>query len=424
MGLIVAETEGETQTGIQFTASTSNLDNFEQYDLGAIPIGLTGDEDSYTKCLRIVNSSFEKIVPNYIQVNGAGTNFNITSLLCEEYMSPQLVPLKIIEGDYYLNDFSAIKCIVLDGEKYVFSQGTLKAASDTISGSWYKIEATSEVMTTVEEETFEPDTDPPNPPNPHDPTGADSSLKISNINNQHSYNLNNIVKFNSIGIIGSEISGTGITSVTIIEYARGKLYDNQKLLLTLSDGSEPVILVKDGASTTSDKILDIDSFNPSVTYHAGSVLSMLEYDLTNVITGGSSTPNLYQGVTETAIYLTPQQFHTTNDSNMVIYTRDDLGSVQGTEYSRKIIYATTFIPLGYKVTTLDVYSSANRSIEIKTSRTINDATTSRGTGTSNTTMILSGTGWTSVEGDYVILIYNSGAISDEIYGAKITIQAI
>ena len=109
---------------------------------------------------------------------------------------------------------------------------------------------------------------------------------------------------------------------------------------------------------------------------------------------------------------------------MVMYTRDDLGSIQGTEYDRKIIYATTFIPLGYKVTTVDIYSSANRTIEIKTSRVTSDNKASRGTGTSNTTMILSGTGWTSVEGDYVILIYNPGATSDEIYGAKITIEAI
>ena len=111
-----------------------------------------------------------------------------------------------------------------------------------------------------------------------------------------------------------------------------------------------------------------------------------------------------------------------NDSNMVMYSRDDLGSIQGTEYDRKLIYATTFIPLGYKIKAVDIYASANESIEIKTCRVADDYTTSRGTGTSNTQLITSA--WASVEGYYVILIYGPGATSDEIYGAKITIEAI
>jgi len=464
MGLVVAATEGETQTGIQFSASTSNLDNFEQYDLGSIPIGLTGDEGSYTKCLRVVNSSFEKIVPNYIQVNGAGTSYNITSLLCEEYMSPQLVPLKIIEGEYYVNDFSALKCIVLDGEKYVFSEGTLNASSDTVSGSWYKIEATSEVITTVEEETFEPDIDPPNPPNPHDPTGAELGAKISNVNTQHSYNLNNIVKFNSVGIVGSEISGTGVTSVTIIKDARGKLYDNQKLLLTLSDGSEPVILVKDGISTISDKILDINSFNPSVIYPAGSILSILDYDLTNVITGGGGgTPGgttrqvqfndggsfgaesgfeydkttdiltsryvdgQYLGdnigtIYDLYIYLTPLDFNISSGYRNPPYTDDD-GATLRPSSSGVNYYVSLQIPLGYKAVKVDLRSSSNDSFWVGSSAWNSSSISTLDSGTTNTELTLA-TSFTGLAGKYMVIKFDPNSTTDEIFGCKITLERV
>ena len=414
MGLVVAETEGETQTGIQFTASTSNLDNYDQYDLGAIPIGLTGDEDSFTKCLRIVNSSLEKVVPNYIQVNGAGTSYNITSLLCEEYMSPQLVPLKIIEGEYYVNDFSALKCIVLDGEKYVFSEGTLTASSDTVSGSWYKIEATSEVITIEEEETFEPPMpDPPNPPNPHDPTGVAAGIKIINKTYQLNYNLNNIVKQNSIGVVGTEMSGTGVTQVAIINDARGKLYDNQKLLLTLADGSEPVVLTKDGASTTSDKLLDVDSFNPSVVYPVGSVLSMLEYDLLN-----HTSPTV---IYSTAIYLTPLDFTQVSAASTNVYTRTEGGSSILSSNTSKA-YAKIQIPIGYKATLIDFYASGNVDFNVYQCDYTSDSSTLLEAGTTNTQVVFSPTQPTGIEGKYCSVEYDPSSTTDEIYGVKITIE--
>ena len=159
-----------------------------------------------------------------------------------------------------------------------------------------------------------------------------------------------------------------------------------------------------------------------VTYPIGSILAIAEFDLTNVITGGVT--NLYRGITTTAIYIAPNEFNVTTTSSVVMYTRDNIGSVQPSSYiNRSKAYATSFIPLGYRVTAVDVDSSQNRNITVLTGRWGNDTTTSQGTGTANTTLTLS-SAWTSVEGDYIIISYEFGASTDEIYGAKITIDSV
>ncbi len=107
-----------------------------------------------------------------------------------------------------------------------------------------------------------------------------------------------------------------------------------------------------------------------------------------------------------------------------MYTRDNIRSTQPSSYvNRSKAYATSFIPIGYRVTSIDVFSNQNRNIAVLTGRTINDSTTSQGTGTANTTLTLSSY-WTSVEGEYIIISYEFGASTDEIYGAKITIATV
>ena len=178
------------------------------------------------------------------------------------------------------------------------------------------------------------------------------------------------------------------------------------------------------STVSGDKIIPVTSFTPQLDYPTDSILSSLSYDLTNVITPGTSTPNLYQGVTTTSITLAANEFYITSSDSFNMYTRDSLGSVRPTSFvNRAKIYATCFIPLGYEVTDVDIYASQNRNIEVLTSKIVNDSTASRGTGTANTTLTL-GTAWESVADNYLILLFEQGAATDEIYGAKITIQAV
>ena len=295
--------EGEQgNNGIQFSASTG-LDNFKNEDFGSLKLGTTGAEDSYLNAIRVLDSSGTDIsVPDSIQVEGTGTNYNMTSLLLEEYLAPQTQPLKIIEGEYYVNDFSAFKTIVLDSEKYVFIQGNYTAETDTVSGSWYKMSAASSTITNVETTTINPPIPSPPPPNPHDELGTikhsifndviyqviDPTIK-KQLNTGGKLllqdNLIDFVKYNSIGL-SNGVLNSAASKVQLINASRSALYDNQKLVLCRPDLSYPIVLTKDGASTTSTTDINVDSFTPSVEYPKGSILSLLPYDLTNVITGG------------------------------------------------------------------------------------------------------------------------------------------
>ena len=191
-----------------------------------------------------------------------------------------------------------------------------------------------------------------------------------------------------------------------------------------SDGRHPLTLTANGDSTTSDTQIDLASFTPDKDYPVGSLLVPLTYDLTNVITAGTATPNLYKGVTTTTIYVAPTDFIITTHSNVVMYTRDNIGSVQPSTYvSRSKAYVSSFIPTGYKVIAVDVHASQNRDIRVLTGATDSDTTSVQGSGTANTTLTL-GTAWTSVLGAYLIISFEFGASTDEIYGARITIQAV
>ena len=129
------------------------------------------------------------------------------------------------------------------------------------------------------------------------------------------------------------------------------------------------------------------------------------------------------GVTTTNIYIKSDQFKTWSSSSIQTYSRDLLGSVQPSSYaSRTKVYASTFIPSGYKVTAFNVHSSQNRSIQAYTSRVIDDGTTLRGSGSANTLQII--TAWTAVDGQYFTITYEIGASTDEIYGATIDIIKI
>lgn len=344
--------------------------------------------------------------------NNTGGYSNISQLLTKEFLELQTEPLEIIQADIYSPDVSPLKLVkysINNDSSYKYYQflgGTFKAQSETMSGEWYKVESGTTVT-------------------PDDPTeiytqseralSFDSSIK-RNIRLSLSDRENN-----SYGTIFTAASiNVAQTKVTLTSASKGKIYDNQKVLLCYPDGSNPIVLTADGDSSTSDTEIDLDGWTPEIEYPKGCFLLPLPYDLTNVITG----ENLYRGVTTTAIYVKSTDFHITTSPSVIMYTRDSTGSVQPSSYvSRSKVFATTYIPEGYKVTDVDVYSSQNRDIEVLTGRTNSDSTTSQGTGTANTTLTLI-PAWTSVEGEYLIISYEFGASTDEIWGAKITIDSV
>jgi len=412
--------DGEPYLGSTFdsyvTEGSSNSTNPEELTIDTIKWG-DGPSSMGLRTLWI-NDGSNLVQSNLWQINNTGTTYKIHKLITDEilnynyfsgerlnatiYQSPNIYLKQNIDlSEGFNRDYYDADGTLVGDEIYCFSS----LSYNPNLASWkFKGKKISIPLPTIV--TNEPET----PVSDSEKASSSISSSVNSFQDEESTaKLNQIIS----------PSDTGTTNLTVT--ALNTNLENDSILLLQSSNPErsweKVIL--SAAASKGDTSLSIDSFNPTYTYDKTSRI-ILSRETLAICGGGGGTP----GVTTTAIYLTPQQFHTTNDSNMVMYTRDDLGSIQGTEYDRKIIYATTFIPLGYKVTTVDIYSSANESIEIKTSRTINDTTISRGTGTSNTTMILSGTGWTSVEGDYVILIYEPGATSDEIYGAKITIEAI
>jgi hypothetical protein len=406
--------DNDVTDGIIYTASQTNNDAIEQFDLGDVNLGQSLVNNLYS--FQYNSGSIYEVVPGFRRGN-SGSYINASQLLVNEFLQLQVEPLEILQADIQSDDISPLKLIkysINDDSNfkyYSFLGGTFKAQSEILSGEWYKVNS---ISTNITGGTT-PDGPTPQPP-------IDETNQIVN---QQNLVGRQMLDNNSYGKIASTINnGTTDTKVTLDANSKGKIYSGQKLVLTYPDGSNPLILTASGDSTTSDTQIDLASFTLKITYPQGSILSPLLYDLTNVITAGTATPNLYKGVTTTAIYVAANEFNVTSHTTFDVYTRDNVGSVQPSAYqNRGKIYATSYVPLNYKVTAIDIFASVNRNIRMLTARTISDPTTLQGSGTSNTTLTLS-TAWTSVEGDYVILEFEQGAATDEIYGAKITIQAV
>ncbi len=415
------------QVGLTFTTNQSSNDAFENLDLGEIQVGqtTTGQANFQDSIYSVQYNTGSDASPNMFaatqgfRANDTGSYLNILQLLTSQFLQLQTEPLEILQADVFSANISPIKNLKYsindDGvfKYYQFLGGTFKAHSETMSGEWFKINSNLNVQT--------PDNETINGGKGLSPSSSD--IVNSNSKSNTKVILSQINE-NSLGETNVAIDGgSATTQLTLLNDTRGKIYNGQKLLLTYADGTNPLTLT---ASSTVSGVKDIPvtSFTPFHDYPTGSVLSTLSYDLTNAITPGTSTPNLYKGVTTTAIYVAANEFNVTSHTSFDVYTRDNVGSVQPSAYqNRGKIYATSYVPLNYKVTSIDIYASVNRNIRMLTARTISDVTTLQGSGTSNTTLTLS-TEWNSVEGDYVILEFEQGSANDEIYGAKITIAAV
>ena len=406
--------ENNVSDGVTYTAIQDNNDAIEQFDLGDVKLGKSLINDLSS----IKYGSGNETVSGFRR--GTSGDFqNPSLLLVNEFLELQVDPLEILQADIQSADISPLKLVKysidddINHKYYSFLGGTFKAQSEILSGEWFRINSSTSNI--INDQYYSGHKYIPNT------TPTQQVLYQQNLVSRQ------MLDNNSYGKITTALSsGTSYTKVSFSAASKGKIYNGQKLVLTYPDKSNPLLLTAAGDSNTSDTVIDLASFTPNIIYPVGSVLSPLLYDLTNVITGGggTSTPNLFRGINTSFIYIRANEFNVTSHTSFSMYTRDNVGSVQPTAtQSRGKIYATTFVPPTYEVTSVNIYASVNRNIRVLEGRTNNDTTTLIDTGTSNTTMTLS-TAYQGVDGRYLILEFEQGSATDEIYGGKIAIQSV
>lgn len=411
----------EEAQGIRYTSNNNNTISEELFDFKDIIIGNTGSildlEANPTQAnVQYLDSSNNEISAiGGFRKGNSGNYFNITQLLCNEFLSLQTEPLEILQAEVFSPDISPLKLLKYsinddtDFKYYSFLGGSFGAQSETMKGEWFKADSSGSITDNDE---------------PIDPKGRSLSDSNETQVNRLGGIESSLTKENAIGLLVSDIdAGSSFDKFNIDGVSLCKVYDNQKLIIRNPYNEEYVIATVNGTQASGVSYINIDALVPNIGFPIGSTLSVLTYDLSNVITGGTSTPNLALGVTTSRIYIKPDQFKTWSSDSIQSYSRDTLGSVQPSAYSsRTKVYASTFVPAGYKVTGFEVFSSQNRAIQALSSRVSNDTITSVGTGTANTFQSI--TAWNSVDGDYFILTYEIGASTDEIYGAELHIALI
>ena len=409
----------EEAQGIRYTSNNNNTISEELFDFKDIIIGNTGSildlETNPTQAnVQYLDSNNNEVsaIGGFREGN-SGNYFNITQLLCNEFLSLQTEPLEILQAEVFSPDISPLKLLKYsinddtDFKYYSFLGGSFGAQSETMKGEWFKTDSSGSI------------TDNDEPIEPKGRSLSDSNeIQVNRLSNLESTLTNE----NAIGLLVSNIdAGVSFSKFNIDGVSLCKVYDNQNLILRNPYNEEYTIVVVDGDQAKGVSGIDIDALTLNIGFPIGSTLSVLTYDLSNVIQG-NTTPNLYKGVTESAIYIRPDEFSTFNKIDYTIYAGSSLGNVKPSAYtSGTYIYATTFVPTGYRVMSVDVYSSVNRTITFFTSSVTVGSRSTQDSGTSNTTATLS-TPWASVLGEYFIIRYSIGASSDKIYGAKLNIS--
>lgn len=442
--------------GVVFSSSTS-LENYQIVDLGTISLGTTGQSDTNINTIKRLDSSANFTAPTSIQVDNQGFSYGyMTQLLLEQYLEPQINPLEIVEGEYYVNDFSAFKSIVLGGSKYVFYEGSLNAATDIVSGSWYKITTSSETITSV-------NTGPISLPETGDQNQGKPPIQVDNLpgtikNLTDSSNfVKNWIKYNSVGVTDAEMTaGTAKTKIQLLSNTRSKLYSTQKLVLLRPDLSHPAILTKDGTDNSGQSSIDIASFTPSVNYPAGSIIAISTFDLTNVIAnsppsspvtpGGANTNvqynnngsfggdsgmtynsstgdlslsgNILPGITK--IKVLHSDFIPNQGGRPVMI--DESGTTRWLEsFSNLRIYATVSIPRGFKATEVVIYGNDTQSFKVLEGSVDSASTSSKGSGSVGTLLDITDVNSTGI--NYLLLQVEQSSTS-KVYGALVTIAKI
>ena len=459
--------DNDVTNGIIYTASQTNNTAIEQFDLGDVNLGQSSVNNLYS----FQYNSGTEGSPIYQVISGfrrgnSGSYINASQLLANEFLHLQVEPLEILQADIQSANISPLKLVKYsindDGsyKYYSFLGGTFKAQSEILSGEWYKVNS---ITTNITEDNT------PDGPDPNDPIGYLEQI----VNQQHTAGRQ-MLDNNSYGITNAVITNGVVSSkVNFGTTIKGEIKDNQKLVLTYPDGTNPLILTADGGNTTSESGVDVDSFTPDISYPSGSILSPLIYDLTNVITGGGgstspggsdtqvqfndggsfggdseltydktsntlSVKGIFQGSniggktyynssnSYLYYYLNPSDFNLSSNSNVNIYSRDKGGSVVSSAYDSRSddIMAFVNLPVGYEIKDLIVHSNVNITFVLEYGSYNDDAITSiEAGGTTNSTLTLS-SAETIDERRYYIVRVEYTATTDEIWGGRITLEKV
>ena len=457
----------DQQTGINYLAN--NIDNTAQeaFDFGDILIGNTGINESQNSQnstnVQYTDSSgnIESAIQGF-RKGGTGNFYNITQLLCRDFLSFQIQPLEILQADIFSPDISPIKLLRysinddLNDKYYTFMGGTFKAQSDTMSGEWYKV--TEDNNFTDQEED-----------------GIPSWKSLSEVNQGSIDSLGligvNISTANAIGTATAEIpTNQIIDKFNFSGTSSCKVYDNQKLIIRSLYDSYYMIVTVDGDQAAGVSSINIDDITTTNAFPIGSILSILTNDLTNVITGGGTPGGSNKEVqfndsgafgaeagfeydkttdflsadniegrhygentgfrtqivgTAFKYMLAPSDFSVSAHLSTTIYTRNNGGSVQPSSNAGRdnSIFAMVFLPIGYRITGFRVSTSVTRSVSLTKGDISNTTITNIFTGTSNTGNSLT-TAETIAVNKYYLLKVEVSATTDAIYGGEISLEKI
>lgn len=407
----------DVSNGIIYTASQNEVNALENLDLGNLPIGQSVTNTLYS--FMYEGPYIWQPINGFQRGNPSPDNpFNATQLLVNEFLELQKEPLEILQGTIKSQTISPLRLVRYDYNDdgnyryYSFLGGKYSAASETLTGEWFKISSLATTPVQVEDTTIY---------NPYEDQDDNPDGGKHAINKVETVQIDTI-KQNALGFTDAVIVHQSTPDkIELDANNRGKVYDDQKLVLTYPDGSRPLILTVNGDQDTTSDQVNVDAFTPKISYPIGSILSPLVYDFTNKI---QPLKNLFQGITKNYIYLTPADFLTVSGTTFAMYTRDNAASVQPSAYvNRTSVFAMFWTPANYEVTAVDVYGANNRTFNLREGVHSSSSSIAIETGgTMNTTMTLSSP-HEFVVGKYAIIEVQFGSTGDKIYGAKITIQA-
>ena len=225
---------------------------------------------------------------------------NLTQLVLNQYLLASNKPTTILSGNIRSKLLHATRPIKyrsdLGGtlEKYLLIQGTFTAATDTFTGSWYRLDVSSIGINEQEIEHFYPDFPPVIDPgstgvpafNALSATGL-GSYNTSNFLTPEKSITQNYYNNSTIGIVTTEIAAATAATTIDIGYIRGKVYTGQKLMLTDPFGNNALEITTYNKSEVGDTHIDAN-FTTLAKYPVGSLVLINSYDVSNVITGDVS----------------------------------------------------------------------------------------------------------------------------------------
>ena len=410
---------GSNSVGIEFQSSQDSNVSEESIDLGNITIGALTDNSTATfgNSLSQFNIAYNdannndiKFTSDGFRQGGSGDYINITQLLTEEYLKPQVEPLEILQADIFSSNISPLKLLKYSISNdssfnyYTFLGGKFGAQSETMSGEWYKVSNTS--PTIIQE--------PHNIKFFENPQVNQSEFLISNNAAKANQNL---IK-DSLGVLDAVVlADTPTTTISLSETLKGELAQNQKLKLTYPDGSNPITITSNEAYNLTASDIVVDSFTSLSGYPIGSIISTSPYETVSLMqrltTSGNASFRSVGVNNIQEINFLPQDFNFSSSESAYISSIDLGGSAKISNHQAQML-AQKLVSKGKTITKVNVFGSANFSFRVYEGFIFNDTTTLVGTGTVNTELDITDIVGTSR--NYITIEIQVSSDTEEVYG--------